>query len=169
MLRPLADRLYQSPTRHDFVGRVFPADDAAPVDFMTEELILRVRPDCPVGSGDEMIDDAGRRLLLIDFDNTWLARTHRLVLLNKQTSWTRAGAIVDPVTNIKKGNGEVPLGSIWVSIQMLPRETSDGVINVKQDIRRVVTRHPLQLGDKVDGFVVQRVANSLGVTIAEAQ
>lgn len=166
----LSEELYQSPTKHDFMGKIMPAEEGRfDTTYGLIELLLRVRPDCPVGAGDEMIDRMGRRFLLMDFDFNEIARSHRLIQLNAQVSWSRRGSAIDPVTRAERDDVSTDFGTIWVSMQIARGESTDSAININQDMRRVITRAHLELGDRVGNYGVERVSYPLGVTVAEVQ
>lgn len=166
----LSEELYESPTRHAFMGKILPPEEGRfDQNYGLVDLLLRVRPDCPIGTGDEMIDPMGRRYLLLDFDTNPISRSHRLVLLNELMTWARLTSIIDPVTKAEKDDVRQVFDPVWVSIQTARSETSDSVINIKQDLRRVVTRVNLQPGDFLGKYRVERSYRALGVTIAEVQ
>lgn len=167
----LDSTIFQSPTKHAFAGTLFPADEGKiyPDNFFTLPLLLRVAPDCPVGAGDEMLDAQDRRYLILEYDITPYARTHRLSRLNNELPWTRTARVADVVTGLWREGVPQPMGDIWVAMELLSRETSDSQIQVRQDNFRMVTRHRLTLGDKVGPYTVKRVDYPLGVCVAEVQ
>lgn len=160
-----------------FKAAIMPLDEGAiaAYDFTEPRVIMRLRHDSTVGTGDVVIDPAGRRYLLADHDqnaiyDTVLYKSHRCFLMNKQVLWEReAPGVVDPLTKLKKSAGKVSLGTIDVLVEQFGREDMDFSIKVREQTRRLVTGADIQLNDIVDNMVVKRLDKSLGVWLAEIE
>lgn len=160
-----------------FKGVVLPMEEGttASYDFTEPRITIRLRSDSVVGTGDIVIDPAGRRYLLADHDtnsvyNTILYKSHRGFLMNRQVLWQReAEGVIDPLTQLSKGEAKVSLGTIDVLIEIFGREDLDGTIKVREQTRRLVTGAPIQLNDIVDDMVVKRIDLALGVWVAEIE
>lgn len=165
-------------TGYPFPGVIEPLDEGAVAsyDFTEPRLILRVRHDCPVTTGDLMMDPAGRKYIMANHDiglvyNELIYRTHRLFLCNKVVQWEREGSgTIDPLTNLKTGDAPLELvGVIDVLIEQYGREQTDVQLRMAEQRRRLITASPVQLGDVVDNMVVRRVDQALGIWIAEIE
>lgn len=165
-------------TGYPFPGVIEPLDEGAVAsyDFTEPRLILRVRNDCPVTTGNHMMDTAGRKYIMANHDvgilyDTILYRTHRLFLCNKTVVWQREGiGSTDPLTGLKRGDVALTtMGTIDVLIEQYGREQSDVQLRVAEQRRRLVTSSPILLGDVVDSMVVRRLDSALGIWIAEIE
>lgn len=170
------DSEYQRSDGLKFVGSILPADEGnvPTADFTYERLLLRVPVDSPLKTKDIMFDVYGRRFLLMDHGigqmySQTLYRTHRLAQLTAEVSWTRMQTVTDTLTNLKKSTTPTELGPIWVALEPFGREPLDLTLRVKEQIRRLITGSPVQLGDLIDGQVVKRLDPMLGVWLAEVQ
>lgn len=162
----------QSPTKHDFMGTLMPADEGEvrSYEFTQARLLLRVPNDSIIETGDEILDYAGRRFVLGDHDETRDYKVFRAIQLTHFVPWVRNNIIIDPVTKVERRSGpDIVLGPIWVAFESLQREERDSALNVKEETKRIITRHPLKLGDRVNNLVIKRLENSLGITVGEAQ
>lgn len=160
-----------------FTAAVMPMDEGgvAAYDFSYPRIYFRLRRDSAVGTGDIVIDPAGRRYLLADHDqpaiyNTILYRSHLAFQMNSTPVWQRESkGVRDPLTGLNRAGGKDELGRIEALIEMFGRESRDGAIRVAEQTRRMVTNAPIQLGDVIDDMVVRRLDTALGVWVAEIE
>lgn len=169
--------LFRKTDKFPFVAVVLPLAEGAisSYDFTEPRIIMRLRHDSLVGTGDVVIDPAGRTYLLSEHDkasiyNTVLYKTHRCFLINKTVAWEREVAgTTDTLTGLTKGSAKSPLGDIDVLIEQFGREDFDFAMKVREQTRRLVTSAPIELNDIVDGMIVKRLDLSLGVWLAELE
>lgn len=179
-LQSVGQRFENNMVRADgfpFIAAVMPLDEGAiaAYDFTEPRLVMRLRFDSVVGTGDVVVDPAGRRYLLADHDensvyDTVLYKSHRCFKMNKQVRWEReASSTVDTLTGLTKSTGKTLIGEIDALIEQFSREDLDGAIKVREQTRRLVTGAEIQLNDIVDNMVVKRLDKSLGVWLAEIE
>jgi hypothetical protein len=96
-------------------------------------------------------------------------RTQMLIPLNKNVTWEREATTLDPLTKREKSKGKQPLGNIWVLLERVNREQTDGTMRVKEETLTCFTAAELKLNDIVDNMVVKRVNVVRGVYLAELQ
>lgn len=160
-----------------FKAAIMPLDEGAVAayDFTEPRIIMRLRHDSTVTTGDVVVDPSGRRYLLADHDanavyNEVLYKSHRCFLMNKRVKWTRESTgVTDPLTGLKKSVGTVDLGTIDVLVEQFGREDLDFAIKVREQTRRLVTGAQIRLNDIVDDMIVKRLDLSLGVWLAEIE
>lgn len=157
-------------------GVLFPMSegDLPSYDFATPRMLLRVDKDCPLATGDMIVDPAGRRLICADHDTGFLHdqilyRTHRLFVATGQYSWQRSANVIDPVTGLAKGISKDELGPIWGAMEFYGREQADRVTHIADEMLRFITSAPIELNDIVDGRVVKRLDFAFGIRVAEIQ
>ncbi len=143
-------------------------------DFTSPRRLLRVSADCQVKTLDIIRDVMNRWYLLADHDGSFAYnvvefRTHMLIPLNKNVSWQREETVIDPLTQREKSIGKVDLGNIWVLLERVNREQTDGTMRVKEETLTCFTASPLKLNDIIDKMVVKRVNIVRGVYLAELQ
>lgn len=79
-------------------------------------------------------------------------------------SWLRRQQVVDPITNTTRDTGAVvEMGPIYAAIEAMDRETSDREMRVFFEQARFITAHEIRPGDTLDGRVVSKVDNLLGL------
>jgi hypothetical protein len=162
---------------YPFKAAVMPHADSVPSSYDFTELrsLIRVRAESIVGTGDVVIDPAGRRYILADFDanpvaNTIVYRTHLAYPVNRRPLWQRESAgVIDPLTKLRRAGERVTLGQIDALIEVFGREDMDPSMKVREQTRRLVTNVPIQLNDIVEDMVVKRVDASLGIWVAEIE
>jgi len=160
-----------------FKAVIIPAEDSVPssYDFTEIRHIIRLRHDSIVGAGDTVLDPAGNRFILANFDSNVvydevLYKSCLAYPVNRRPLWQREGeSVKDPLTNLAKSSGLVTIGRIDALIETFGREDLDGAIKVREQTRRLVTNAPIQLNDIVEDMVVKRVDLSLGVWVAEIE
>lgn len=160
-----------------FKAVVLPLDDSTGVsyDFSEPRLIVRLRHDSSVGSGQVVMDPAGRRLLLGTHDensiyNEVLYKSCVAYILNTEAKWERpTEGETDPLTKLKRGAGRTPMGTIEALIEPMMRERTDGTIRVRESAYRLVTGAPVELGDFVNDMVVKRLDNLRGIWVGEIE
>ncbi|MBD9544262.1 hypothetical protein IB276_32985 [Ensifer sp. ENS04] len=143
-------------------------------DFSFPRRLLRVSADCQVKTLDIIRDVMARWYLVADHDGSFSRniieyRTHMLIPLNKNVTWQRETTVIDPLTKREKAAGKVDLGSLWVLIERVNREMTDGTMRVKEETVTCFTSAELKLNDIVDNMVVKRVNVVRGVYLAELQ
>lgn len=159
-----------------FRGSLQPVNEGSqPVDTFAEpRVIMRVRRNEPVKSGDIVMDAIGRRFLVADHDeHIWndslMFRSHKMLRITDRLSWRRSQDTTDVVTGLKRSGTEVELGPIWCVLEVYGREQIDFGLRVAEDLRRVITGADVKLGDRIDDAIVKRIAPIFGVKVLEIQ
>lgn len=172
----LGQSLLQTDEGMEFFGTIMPVSESAipSYDFTTPRNIIRVPSDSPLTVGKIIVDAFSRRFLTAIhdsgfLDNRQLYKVYRLYVMNSQSSWIRGSNIIDPLTKISKGNTDVELGPIWVNREPIGREEIDLTFRVKEQSYQILTNADVRLNDKIDGMVVKRVDNVLGIKKLEIQ
>ena len=172
-LKQAADRFFETvhveggPTTRAVIKR--PSDNDQPgVEFASPRLTARVMLNSLLKSGDVIRVADAERYLLADHSSTPEYRTHHMFPCDRQVPWTRKVEVIDPVTKLKKSDGQpVLIGNIWVMWERTRREFMDLSIRVAQESALVDTGADVKLGDLVAGMKVKRVNEALGIRILE--
>lgn len=143
-------------------------------DFSAPRRLLRVAGDCQVKTLDVIRDVMDRYYLVADHDGSFAYnivefRTHMLIPLNKSVTWKRETTVIDPLTKREKPSGLQDLGNIWVLLERVNREQTDGTMRVKEETLTCFTAAELKLNDIVNNMVVKRINMVRGVYLAELQ
>lgn len=146
-----------------------PSDNDQPgIEFAYPRLTARVLRHSILKSGDVIQVADAERYLLADHSTTTEYRTHHMFLCDRMVSWTRKVEVIDPVTKLKKSDGEpVLIGNLWVMWERTRREFMDLSIRIAQESALVATGADVQLGDLINGMKVKRVNHALGINVVE--
>ena len=159
-----------------FMGTVEPTDEGElpSYDWSIPRIILRTDPTCPVGTGDMITDVAGRIYLLADHDvsfayNVLEHKTNRMFHMRETLEWKREVKAIDPLTKREKSSGIQTIGQVLCLVERVEREYMDTTLRTKEEVRKVISGTKLELGDILDGMVVKRVDQVLGIWLTEIQ
>lgn len=154
-------------------GTIMPASDqeGSPFEFSSPRLVLRTRIESEVRPGAIVISPGGPMYLVGDHyaaEDDY--RSWRLFLVEKQYAWARSVKANDNLTGLaKNASAPQPLGNIWASIEHDRRMFTDPGLKLKTDRVTLITNTPVLVGDLVDGQMITRVTEDLGLYIAEHQ
>ena len=153
------------------VGRIHrPSDTDRPgVEFATPKTTLRVSNRSIVKPRMVIETPGGDKYLVADHSRQKDYNTYHLFETDRQVEWKRGQTVQDPVTKRDIAVSPQTMGTIWVMWERARREFMDLNIRVSQDSSLIATGADLQINDTVDGMIVRRVSQALGVTVAELQ
>lgn len=114
---------------------------------------------------------ADERYLVADHSRTVDYITYHLFETDRQITWERETFRVNPVSKQKQSLGRQPVQAspIWVMWERARREFMDLNVRIAQETYLLATGENIQLGDFLDGKVVKRVSNALGIKVVELQ
>lgn len=140
--------------------------------WSTPRLVFRTSPESLANPGTIIIDTFGRRLILgshgsYQIGPEKLYKVFRVIEATKAVSWIRETTVMDPVTKLQKKDQDVEHGPIWVAIEPLGRLDGDRDVRVREDGHQIVTSADVRLNDVVDGQIVRRVQDVLGIKLLE--
>jgi len=125
--------------------------------------VLLARRPTFVKPGDTVVTNGAEVVILMDHpdDYPWAA-SFKAVYALEQFTWSRNTFVVDPVSKVKKDSGDTPLGKLYVNFDMAEELNTFGFQDTKY---RFITGQDVQVGDKIDEYVVKRIVKSLGVKV----
>lgn len=138
-------------------------------DYFEIRQILRVNQPCLVEPGAVITDRHNQTYILGHYDVRDAYVGFRVYPATHQLEWKRVVKVIDPLTGLERGEHEETLGSIWCLPETLSRETRGGSIKVREEVKRLLTGSPVQLGDTIGGERVAKVDPTLGVYVLELQ
>ena len=154
-------------------GAIMPASDreGSPFEFSAPRVVLRTRANSEVRAGTIFRSPGGPMYLVGDhFAADPDYRSWRIFLIESQFSWERPGSTKDALTNLPKAVGKpVSLGQIWAAVEHDRRMFTDPGLRLKTERVTLITNQPVQPGDLIDGNLVTRVTQDLGLYIVEHQ
>jgi hypothetical protein len=163
---------FETTTGFRFRGTLQPVPEgSANASFLSPRLWLKVETDVDINAGDQIVDPAGRRLLLGANDQAFwsddpIYKSFRCFVLDHRVSWWRATLLTDTLTGLQHATGKQDLGMIWVLLEP-DRSYLDGTLRVAPNNANLLTGEDIRLGDEIDGRIVKRINTVLGVTLAE--
>lgn len=126
--------------------------------------LMYVADNCEVKVGDLMYDQRRAVFLLADHGDDVTAKTFKLIPMNTQASWTSTVTTKNPLTGLDNDAVDGAPVQIWAL-----KELSASVVepsNMTTTVWRYTTNAPIQVRDRIDGFVVHNVDALLGVNVA---
>ena len=171
------DQIYSTITGQKFFGRMVKVPDGNPTSITPQKRLLRVGQRCIVAVGDIIFDHEGLRYILAEgttamHAQSTVARTFRLVPADALLLWERPSPVVDPVTQLVKGDAKQNLGMIYghleprdERLERTPRTTG------LYEKWRFITPAPVAREDLLDGgrMRIERVERVAGLYMAEVQ
>lgn len=163
---------FETSTGFRFSATLSPAQEgSAPNDLASPRVWLRVDPDLELSAGAEVLDPTGRWWLLADHEHSVVANepiyhAFRAFPLTHNVSWSRVITVTDTLTGLAKTTGDEELGPLRCVINP-DRVYRDGVLRVTPNGVQLITGRTIVLGDKIDGKIVHRLNQVLGVYLAE--
>jgi hypothetical protein len=176
MHRTMAHRytIFQTDQGYEVLGLLQPVNEGQipAYQWATPRLVFRTSPESLATAGTIIVDAFGRRLILGTHGNYQvgpdrLYKVFRIIEANKHVSWTRKTTTLDPVTKLQKKDQDIELGPIWVAVEPLGRLDGDRDVRVREDGHQIVTSADVKLNDVVDGQIVRRVQEVLGIKLLE--
>lgn len=149
-----------------------PGDNDQPgAEFALPKTTLRVLSNSIVKLGDVIKTRAGERYLVANHSRTVDYITYHLFETDRAVSWEREAFNVNPVSKQRQSLGRQPVQAapIWVMWERARREFMDLNIRIAQETYLLATGEDIQLGDFLDGKLVKRVSNALGIKVVELQ
>ena len=153
-------------------GTIMPASDreGSPFEFSAPRVVLRTRVESEVQPGTVFRAPGGPLYLVGDHfaaDNDY--RSWLIFLLERQYKWERPVTVNDPLTGLPTTDGKEELQLIWASVEHDRRMFSDPGLRLKTERVTLITNMPVRPGDLLDGNLVTRVTQDLGLYIVEHQ
>lgn len=138
--------------------------------FAHPRKVLRVAPNCPIKLGMLVLTPTGERLLVGDNgpSETWrgaLWRSFRMFAVTRQVTWTRRRFSIDPITQLRRDIGEEAMGTPWMSIEPMDRETNDSKLHHSFETVRFISGEEIQADDLLDGHPVTKCDVQLGLRV----
>lgn len=159
-----------------FPGTIFAQNEGTvpSYDFSEPRFLVRVRMSSPVVSGMIIVGIDGRKFITADHDQASLSgemlyRTLKLFPANRNMKWERETTITDTLTGLEKGTGKADLGTIWCMNEPITKEPIDLTLRIKEQMFRIITNADIKENDVLDGMIVRRIDNVLGVKLIELQ
>lgn len=175
-LRKVGRRFYQSYKKQDgtrfrgLLGR--PALTGRYSNFVVGGLVLFTAPNTNLDRGDIFFSAFNKPMICLqNADEESVGRTQQcfcVKILNFYSTWERPKDVVDPITGLKETTKMDNLGNIYGSLEDDGQALSVTGINFPK--YKFITNVDLHLNDVLGGkYVVSRVDNFLGVTIADVK
>lgn len=159
-------------TGMDFYGYLWTSQtrNLPDTSFVQPRRFVRVDPACNLRTGMTIVTKSGARYLCADnvdeeYRDTFVSKSFRLFLVDRQLAWERDTLITDTITGLKANQAPVLQGTIWAAVE--PTGTENDSIRVPQHRYRVIVGEDVLVNDKLDGMVVKSVTTQLGVRICE--
>lgn len=169
-------KTYQIEGGQSFLGTVFPPyeGEVPSYDFSTPRLLLRTPHDTPVTESDVIVTTSGKRFMVGRHGESEVFgdphyKVFRLYQATHQLVWERENTYTDDLTGLEVKKGMTNLGTIWATVEMYGRLYPDRTTRIAEDTSRMITNAAVQLGDYVDGRVINRISFELGLRICEIQ
>jgi hypothetical protein len=146
--------------------------DNPQVEFAYPKIACRVLARSLLKPGQVVLLKGGEHYLTTDHSATGDYRVLHLFLTDRQVVWSRKAVTTDILTGLAKATpGDPdPIGNpIWVMWERVRRQFPDTAAHMNVDNNLIATGYPVQLNDFIDGKVVKRVDQALGVWIVEVQ
>lgn len=153
-------------------GVIMPASDreGSPFEFSAPRVVLRTRVDSEVTPGVIFRSPGGPLYMVGDHFaaeadyKSWL-----IFLIENQFKWERPTEAADTLTGLPKNSGKTDLGMIYASVEYDRRMFTDPGLRLKTERVTLITNVAVKPGDLLDGNLVTRVTQDLGLFIVEHQ
>lgn len=134
------------------------------------DYLLEINKECFIRAGDAMVWDTGKFLLgtgVTDSLGGPLGRNLRMIRVDRELEWTRAGTTTDPLTGLPRQSYDISEGTILISLQA----TSKNIDAFKVDTSKylLVTNSPIQVNDRVGPYIIMFVEQKHVLFYAEAK
>ena len=155
-----------------FRGTIMPASDqqGSPFEFSSTRVILRTRGEVTIDSGSVFTTRPGGPMYIVGQHYAAEAdyRSWKLFLVEKILPWARSVSIKDDLTGLDKNAGPpIDLGVIYAAVEHDRRLFTDPGLKLKMEKVTLVTNAPVQPKDLIDGELITRVTEDLGLYILE--
>lgn len=175
-LRKVGRRFYQDYKKQDgsrfrgLLGR--PALTGRYSNFVVGGLVLFTAPNTNLERGDIFFSAFGKPMICLEnADEESVGRTQQcfcVKILNMYSDWSRPKDVLDPITGLKETTTLESFGKIYGSLEDDGQALSVTGINFPK--YKFITNVDLHLNDIIDNkYIVSRVDNFLGVTIADVK
>lgn len=169
MLAPHTDRLYDVFTRLDGckVRALLTAAANASTKDKPPYRVLLVRKPIRVSVGDVLRTKGGELLLLLEHPTTleW-TKNFKVQHISGGYDWRRPLKITDPVTKMPRDNGLIDMGRVYCTFDTPEDIKLDKMLETRY---RFLTGQDVRIDDLVDGRIVKRVVEVLGVKLVFAE
>lgn len=138
--------------------------------FARPRLVLRVNPTSQIRTGMVVETPSGEKLLVGENgpSESWrgtLWRSYRMFAVTRQVSWTRRVFSEDPITQLKRDIGEQEMGTPWLAVEPMDRETADPKLKRTFETTRFISGADIQADDLIDGHQVTKCDLQLGLRV----
>lgn len=145
-----------------------PDIDQPGVEFQAPSLICRVQRNSILSAGQVIETGGGEKYLLAKHSATADWTTFHMFYVDRLVTWERQVPTVDRLTGLKgTGSTKQDLGGLWVVWERMRREFTELALRVSQERHLVLAGAEVQIGDLIDGVVVDRVSDALGIRVLE--
>lgn len=173
-LDPFASKFYNVTTGRGFRAQMLmtPMEESATY-FLLPRRILKLYPNDPTQPGSLLRETMSKKLYFAAengvalFDNSIIHRTMKLFEVTHPTAThITTVKVIDPVTSLPKKNAEVTT-TIPAVIEFTKMQEDE--MRIGADLVRIITNHPLKVGDKVNGYVLTNVEHQIGLNFGTAR
>jgi hypothetical protein len=138
--------------------------------FAHPRRVFRVKPNSLVKTGMVVRTPAGETLLVGENgpSESWrgvLWKSFRMFSVSKQVLWQKRNFAIDPITQIKRDIGLSTGGHPWMVLEAVDREVNDGRLRRSFEQVRFITGADVQADDLIEGKVVSKCDNQLGLRV----
>lgn len=168
MLPKQTNRLYDVFTRIDGCkanALLTTASNASTKDKAPYRVLL-VRKPCRFKVGDVIRTNGGEKLLLLEHPNdlNW-TENFKVQTITKVYEWLRPVKLIDPVAKVKRDNGTQDMGLVYCTFETPEDISLDKMLDTKY---RFLTGQDVRVDDLIDGKIVKKVVEVLGVNLVHA-
>lgn len=168
MLPKQTNRLYDLFTRIDGCkanALLTTASNASTKDKVPYRILL-VRKPCRFKIGDVIRTPGGELLLLLEHPNdlTW-TENFKAQSITGVYEWQRPQKILHPVAKVLQDNGNQDMGMVYCTFDTPEDVSLDKMLDTKY---RFLTGQDVKVDDVVDGKIVKKVVQVLGVKLVYA-
>lgn len=129
--------------------------------------VFHVPEPCRLLKEGDIINSMGNLLLLMAAPQSQLsAKTFRAYSVSEKYEWSRNIKVIDPVSKVERDQGLQCMGVIYAYFEKPAHVTMDNMSNTRYQF---YTGQDVQEGDLVQGRVVKRVTEILGVKLVVAE
>lgn len=142
-------------------------------DFFHPRHIIRFRPEYAPAAGSVIMNSIGERFLISELDRAldvggMIYEGFQAYPCNEQLLWQTEQTVLDTLTGLARGTGLSAGIPIWVLSEVLMRDTpAIAGLATREELKRVVVGHAVELNDRLGGMRVTKVNKALGIRVLE--
>lgn len=138
--------------------------------FAHPRRVLRVKATSPVRTGMVVVSPSGEKLLVGENGPSETAggvlwQSYRMFKVTRQVEWYRRTFAIDPITQLERDIGMQSMGTPWLVVEPMDRETSDSKLKRSFETTRFLAGADIQADDLLDGHQVTKCDTQLGIRV----